>query len=89
MRKLMLLFVASVSLIAMPAVIAHGKSTSHARMHASITHVGTTNHRGRRAVNRLAAEDDASQSQSTHRTERHPDEEELAVDESASKAKAN
>ena len=89
MRKSVLLLVASVSLLVIPAAFAHGKSTSHARTHSSIDHAGTTNHRDRKAANRFAAEDEASQSQSTHRMERHPDEEELAVDELASKAKAN
>lgn len=89
MSKLVLLLLASVSLIAIPAAVAHGKSTSHSRTHASTSHGATPGHRGRKASHRFAMQDEASPSQSTRKTERQADEEELAVDESASKAKAN
>jgi hypothetical protein len=89
MSKLVLLVLASVSLIVIPAAVAHGKSTGHTRTHASTSHSANPGHRGRKASHRFAMQGEAGQSQSAQRTDRHPDEEELAVDESASKAKAN
>jgi hypothetical protein len=89
MSKLVLLVLASVSLIVIPAAVAHGKSTGHTRTHASTSHSANPGHRGRKVSDRFVAQGEAVQPQPTRKYERQPDEEELAVDESASKAKAN
>lgn len=85
MHKLVL-SLAIASLIAVPSAFAHGNTSGHARMHASVRH--TMHHRGHRAsqaADRTAALSQSSQSSSS--VGRHPDEEELAVDELASQAK--
>ena len=90
MRKFVLLSAAIVGLIAVPSAFAHGKSASHhGRIHASARHAGhyaNRSNRNSKIVDSVAATDQANQSHSVRSAGRHPDEEELAVDELASKA---
>jgi len=85
MRKLVLT-AAIASLIAIPSAFAHGKSTGHGRMHSSSSHVSHKTHRHGNAVDGVASTNQASSSKSARGLGRHPDEEEVEVDELASKA---
>jgi hypothetical protein len=83
MRNLVLLSAAIASLIAVPSAFAHGKSTGHSRLHASTRHA-THRHHDSTATDRTAAVDQTNHSE--RRSARQPDEEEVAIDELASKA---
>ena len=86
MRKLVLA-AAIASLIAVPSAFAHGKSTGHhVRAHANARHAGHANrsNRSSKIADGVAVTDQANQPRLS--SSRHPDEEELAVDELASKA---
>jgi Ni/Co efflux regulator RcnB len=85
--RLLLLTIAATSLIAVPSAFAHGKTPHHARAHAHsrhALHASNRSHQGNRATDRTDATDLASKSERNY--SRHPDEEELEVDELAQKA---
>ena len=84
MRKLMLLSIAVASLIAVPSAFAHGKASHHGRMHVHARHATHRIHHDNISADRAAAMQQASQSE--RGAARHPDEEELGVDELAQKA---
>jgi hypothetical protein len=85
MRKLVLA-AAIASLIAVPSAFAHGKSTGHGRMHSSTSHASHRTHRHGKAIDGMASTNQANGSKSARGVGRHPDEEEVEVDELASKA---
>jgi hypothetical protein len=86
MRKLVLA-AAITSLIAIPSAFAHGKSTGHhGRAHANARHASYRANRHSKAVDGVVSTDQANQSRSARSSSRHPDEEEVEVDELASKA---